>query len=83
MSNVKWKKDVRQPGDDRRRGNFKSGYRAALDGQEYGEKTLEELTWQNLGWRFGNIVGEDLDKQKLEELYELLVALQHQTTDDA
>ncbi len=77
MSNTNWKKDVRQPGDGRRCGNFKSGYRAAIDGQEYGEKTLEELTWQNLGWRVGSILGEDLEKQKLEELYALFVALQN------
>jgi hypothetical protein len=53
--------DVRSKAPDdnnRRKGNFKKGWNHTVEGNEYTSKTLKELTWQNLGYRFGKLLGK-------------------------
>jgi 5-methylcytosine-specific restriction protein A len=51
--------DVRRPPDDARARQFRMGWEDATvrDGI-YGEATLSRLTWRNLGYRFGQHVGQ-------------------------
>ena len=70
--------DVRHTNPDatgHRRGRFKAVWRKAVDGADYGESTLERLTWQNLGWRLGKLFGKADDSLK-NELYDWCVRQQ-------
>lgn len=60
--------DVRKNPTPGRKANFKQGWTRAVEGQEY-EGVLEELTWNNLGWRLGKIFGETPDDLR-EEMFE-------------
>ena len=44
-------------------GNFKKGWKNAVEGQEY-EAVLDELKWNNLGWRLGKLFGETSEESK-------------------
>ena len=59
--------DIRKDITDGRRINFKQGWTRAVEGQEY-EEALEQLTWNNLGWRLGKLFGPTPDKQREEIL---------------
>jgi hypothetical protein len=50
--------DSRSAPDGRRRGRFKAGWHAAVDGRTYSEGVLAELKWDNLGWRMGKQFGD-------------------------
>lgn len=67
------------PDDNRRLGRFKVGWNKAVEGVEYGE-VLETLTWENLGWRLGELFGEASEESK-EALYEWCVGLQLEKSD--
>jgi hypothetical protein len=59
---LEFKRDRRRPPDEQRRSRFRSGWRDAdrrADG--YSQSTLAKLTWQNLGYRFGERFGTRLD----------------------
>ena len=43
--------DIRKPPDRRRKGQFLQGWKDSLAGTTRGGKSLEKLTWNNLGWR--------------------------------
>ena len=45
--------DIRKPPDGPRKGQFMQGWRKSLAGETPGGRTLEKLTWNNLGWRAG------------------------------
>lgn len=67
-------------GDDRqvdpggyRLGAFKRGWSDAVGGEDYG--SLDTLTWQNLGWRLGQLFGETSEELQ-EELFVWCVAQQ-------
>ena len=64
-----YERDIRSSGDSRRHGRFKAGWNHAVDSREYGERVLKQLTWQNLGWRFGMYYG-DKSEEFRDELYE-------------
>ena len=60
--NLKFKRDRRLRSDKQRRSRFRSGWHDAnrrADG--YSESTLADLTWQNLGYRFGERFGACAD----------------------
>lgn len=52
--------DIREinPKANYRMGRFKVGWNNALNGAELGDDVLEQLTWQNLGWRLGKLFGD-------------------------
>jgi len=75
-----WNKDQRvfpEPGNDRL-GSFKGGWTKAEQGEEFGPRALEGLSWHNLGWRLGMIF-EDTPTELKEELYQWCVEQQKET----
>lgn len=63
--------DVRRPPDTPRRGRFRIGWRHATQGTEYRESTLRELTWQNLGYRYGKRFNDRTDVE-VDRTFEVL-----------
>ena len=66
--------DVRlvEPDGNYRRGRFKAGWNYAVDGSDMGDDALNRLTWENLGWRLGTLLG-DASEELQEELYQWCV----------
>ncbi|KTG11447.1 hypothetical protein AUR64_04115 [Haloprofundus marisrubri] len=77
IDGLTYKDDVRMidPDDNYRRGRFKVGWRNTDDGTEMGEEVLNQLTWENLGWRLGKLF-DDTSEDLIEELYEWCVKQQ-------
>ena len=79
MDGLTYKEDGRstEPDvDNSRKGRFKVGWNdAVVRGKECDAATLETLYWQNLGYRFGKLLGETSEKLQ-EEIYELCVRQQ-------
>lgn len=70
--------DVRTTDPDqsaRRRRAFRDGWDHAVNGRQYVEDTLSRLTWQNLGWRLGSVVGAT-SEVLVDEMYEWCVRQQ-------
>jgi len=75
-----WEEDQRvfpEPGNDRI-GSFKAGWTKAEQGEEFGPRALEGLSWHNLGWRLGMIFDETPTELK-KELYQWCVEQQKAT----
>lgn len=77
---LSYDEDIRKDPTSGRKANFKQGWTRAVEGQEY-EDVLEELTWNNLGWRLGRIFG-DTPEYLRDEMYEWCKE-QRDTTDDS
>lgn len=45
--------DIRKPPDGPRKGQFMQGWKDSMAGHTRGSRSLEKLTWNNLGWRAG------------------------------
>ncbi len=60
IDGLDYEEDVRKNLTEGRRRNFKQGWTRAVEGQEY-EAVLEQLTWNNLGWRLGKLFGPTPD----------------------
>ena len=70
--------DVRDPNPDathHRGARFKVGWKRAVNGTDYGEQALRELTWENLGWRLGKLLGP-ASKKTMNDMYDLCVRQQ-------
>jgi hypothetical protein len=75
--------DDRNPADNRRRGRFGAGWEdCTVRGEEYGEVALRVITWQNLGYRFGKLVGPRTESE-IEEIYFHLDEIQKNAEPDA
>lgn len=61
--------------DGYRKGRFRIGWHAAVDGEDYTENALNRLTWQNTGWRLGKVLGIASDKT-IDAFYDLCVRQQ-------
>lgn len=66
---------------ERRRSRFKVGFNEGAAGHGYKERALARLTWQNLGNRFGSIIGP-AEEAAIDELYDLCVSVQAAEIDD-
>ena len=77
IEGLEYETDRRQDITDGRRRNFKQGWTRAVEGQEY-QDVLEELTWNNLGWRLGKMFGETPDDLR-EEILNWCVEQQNAT----
>jgi hypothetical protein len=77
IEDLEYETDRRQDITDGRRRNFKQGWTRAVEGQEY-QDVLEELTWNNLGWRLGKMFGETPDDLR-EEILNWCVEQQNAT----
>jgi 5-methylcytosine-specific restriction protein A len=65
--------DDREPPDSRRRGKFREGWAdTAVRHEVYSEGTLCRLTWQNLGYRFGDVLGPRAP-EVIDSVYDHLV----------
>src|SRR4029077_218714 len=72
---LRFEKDDRNPPDERRQGQFKAGWEdATVRGKGYAENTLQYLTWHNLGYRFGRLLGHR-SRTEIEETYKIVAAL--------
>lgn len=67
LEGLTYEEDKRNDLTEGRRRNFKQGWTRAVQGQEY-EGVLEELTWNNLGWRLGRLFGPTPDPLREEIL---------------
>jgi hypothetical protein len=50
---MRYNRGIRKPPDNRRHCQFKAGWNDAVRSKQYTERILRNLTWKNLGWRFG------------------------------
>lgn len=74
--------DQRRDPDNRRLGQFRSAWRKAERGDPIDEATLEQrLTWNNLGWRLGNVFAEvgPTSDAMVKEFFDLCVEQHEQT----
>jgi Endonuclease/Exonuclease/phosphatase family len=72
---LRFERDDRDPPDKRRRGQFKAGWEdATVRGEVYAENTLQWLTWHNLGYRFGRLLGHR-SRMEIDEAYKILADL--------
>lgn len=60
-----------------RRARFRVGWGHAVAGKNYNDAVLDDVTWQNLGWRLGRVLGET-SRALIDEFYELAVTQQAQ-----
>ncbi|WP_421119874.1 toll/interleukin-1 receptor domain-containing protein [Aquihabitans daechungensis] len=77
LASMKFLRDPRNAPEGRRRGRFKAGWRSAVAGRIYADRTLEELKWDNLGWRLGGRFGEQPD-DVMDTVFELFATLWHE-----
>lgn len=80
MDGLDYREDVRhtEPNETQERKlAFRRGWTHAVSEsrEPYGHEALEELTWQNLGYRLGRILG-DASVEDRERTYELCVQIQ-------
>lgn len=72
---LEYEHDVRHPPDERRRGQFCAGWGDPAErGEVYATETLEQLTWHNLGYRFGKHFGHQ-PPEEIERAFEVLARL--------
>lgn len=78
MSELDFETDVRSKDPDQnahRLSRFRQAYRKGAAGETYGTRTLQRLTWDNLGWRLGKLFGP-AEEELIEELYDWCVRQQ-------
>lgn len=80
MDGLEYRDDVRHKAPNEtneRKLALRRGWTHAVSGTRspYGEKALEDLTWQNLGYRLGKIFG-DASVEHRERMYDLCVEIQ-------
>lgn len=75
LSRLSYEQDVRDPPDNLRRARFEDGWKdASIRNEAYTDRTLRQLTWQNLGYRFGREFGEQ-PSEEIEKAYRFLARL--------
>jgi hypothetical protein len=83
MERLDYDEDVREPADYERSIKFREGWkRGAKRGAErdpYGPGVLNELKWENLGYRMGTILGPASDRF-IDAMYAMCALLQHDQT---
>jgi hypothetical protein len=78
LDSLTYERDVRDSDPEQsghRRARFIEGWRKAVEGRTFAPETLRELTWENLGYRLGKLLGPT-DDQAVAELYEWCVRQQ-------
>lgn len=72
FAELKFEKDDLYPPDDRRRVQFRTGWKdATVRHREYAASVLRRLTWRNLGYRFGERQGPQ-ELSEIDAVYEVL-----------
>jgi hypothetical protein len=78
MSQLPFQRDVRHTDPDQtphRRARFRDGWKNGAEGHEYTAETLQELTWENLGYRLGRLFGET-SSDLVDQMYDWCVRQQ-------
>lgn len=70
LASLRYERDCREPPDLRRRGQFQAGWNAK---RVYQEKTLRDLTWHNMGFRFGQHFGSR-PEHEIISVYEIVTS---------
>ena len=63
-------RDGRKCPNNRRHGQFRSGWKNTVDGEVYTKNVLKTLKWNNLGWRMGQHFGFQSDEQ-IDEVFQV------------
>jgi 5-methylcytosine-specific restriction protein A len=75
LASLEYDGDDRRAPDDRRRGQFRTGWEDSTKrGELYADSTLKRLTWHNLGYRFGKVYG-DQTQERIDATFEVLAVL--------
>ena len=70
LAKLTFRVDVRKPPDNRRRGQFRSGWNTATAGKEMTKQKLDaDLSWNNLGYRAGKAFGQASDEEVYAMFY--------------
>jgi len=80
MNELRFDRDIRSKEPDQtahRKARFREGWRRGVAGERYGEPSLKELTWDNLGYRLGALFS-DTSPELVDELYDWCVRQQHE-----
>jgi len=80
MNELRFERDIRskEPNETgHRKARFREGWRKAATGERYGEESLKELTWDNLGYRLGAIFA-NTRPEMVDELYDWCVRQQNE-----
>lgn len=78
MDDLTFAQDIRsrEPNENHyRKTRFKVGWATAVRGEAYSAETLETLTWQNLGYHLGTLLGPASEELQ-EEVYAACVQIQ-------
>ncbi len=65
---------------------FRSGWTDAVNGRQFTPDTLTRVTWTNVGWRIGQVIGQtnqDVQEQLFNILADLQTAQQRPEVDEA
>lgn len=68
-------RDTNPDASGHRCARFSIGWDNAVRGKHYGRPTLKKLTWHNLGWRLGKLLGRG-SPETIERMYHLCAKLQ-------
>ena len=72
FAQLKYRRDVRCSPNERRRGQFRTGWEdAAKRGESYTVDTLKRLSWRNLGYRLGRQFGDETT-ERVDEVFDIL-----------
>ena len=75
LKGLAFRKDVRKFPDNRRRGQFRAGWNKASNGGTISDKKLRsELSWNNLGFRAGQVFGP-ATATSIDEQFERFAAI--------
>ena len=80
MNELAFERDLRSTEPNKtghRRARFREGWRIAIAGECYTERTLKELKWDNLGYRLGKLFG-NTSPRLVDELYDWCVSQQRE-----
>ncbi|MBA3891734.1 MAG: hypothetical protein H0X64_14515, partial [Gemmatimonadaceae bacterium] len=73
LTSLRYRRDDRRDPDEPRRRQFMTGWRHAVDGGRYSTRALQQLTWNNLGYRAGLAYGAVQDAA-IDRAYDGLAA---------
>jgi hypothetical protein len=80
MNELRFERDIRSTEPDQtahRQARFREGWRKGAAREQYGERSLRELTWDNLGYRLGVLFSET-SSELMDELYDWCVRQQRE-----
>ncbi len=81
MERPDYDRDIREPADHRRLQNFREGWHQGAktepDARYRDTSVLNDLTWENLGYRMGTLL-KDASDEFIDVMYAMCAMLQRQ-----